>query len=104
MSSRRCKQCKYSALCLSQKDGWRHVFAQLFFDAGQRTGLYTILDGRILSPSTKELLEQLKKMTEEIWLNELLPPWCPNRDAVLPVQVAIDEPAGKVDIHLEFKR
>lgn len=104
MSSQRCKQCKYSALCLTQKDGWRHVFAELFFEAGTRVGLYQNIEGRLITPETKAALEQLTKYAEEIWLNELLPPWCPNRGAVLPVRVHVSDIEKRADIYLEFKR
>lgn len=102
MSSQRCKACQYSALCLTQSQGWQYVFTHLFWEAGKYVGLFSIKDRRIIVPTESEEFESHTEMAEKYMRYKLVPKGCPHEDEKYCVQPKID--GTSVDVLLEFPR
>lgn len=102
MSSRGCKTCKHSAVCLAVKDGWKHTYADAFWEAGTEVGLFSAVEGRLLVPERVEAFKTLCKDAERLWKEKLESLGCPHGHKEVKATPQIEEGSTKVDVLLVF--
>jgi len=97
-----CKRCAYSAICLTQMDGWRQVFTMLFFQAAKHTGLFEAFEGRIIISGLQREFEVATAETARYWRETLIPKNCPNSRLPIDVIPAIDSLTKEADVHIRY--